>query len=431
MRTLSKFLVKKTTLEGRIVIPSSKSHTLRAILFGMLGSGGSVINRYLPSADTFAMINACKMFGGKVNIGKDHLEIEGVGGKIHHAEDVINAENSGLILRFCAAVGALSSHPIVITGDYSIRHQRPMQHLISALCQLGVSAVSTRGDGFAPVIVKGPLESGQVFIHGHDSQPVSALLIASAFAEGPIEIHVQNAGEKPWLSLTLDWFDRLGISYENRDFTHFRLLGQSRYHGFTYTVPGDFSSAAFPLATALVTGSELLLENVDMNDVQGDKELIYVLKRMGADIQIDDRNKTLVVKKGAALKGIAVDINDFIDAITILAVIACFAEGETHIYNAAVAKQKECNRIASIAAELRKMGADIHETEDGLIIRQSSLKGAEVFSHHDHRMAMSLAIAGMGAQGETVVTSFDCVKKTFPSFVEDFKRLGASIEEIT
>lgn len=427
---MSKYLIRKASLKGRTVVPPSKSHTLRALLFGSLGNGRSVIRRYLFSSDTTTMIKACESLGAKIEVQPDCLVIEGLNGKISHAEDVIDAGNSGIVLRFCAAIGALSTHPIVITGDHSIRHQRPMQALLSALCQLGASAVSMRGDGFAPVIIKGPMESGQVFINGLDSQPVSALLIAAAFAEGPIEVHVQDAGEIPWLAVTLDWFERLGIRYENKDFLHFQLFGQSRYNGFEYEVPGDFSTAAFPIAAALVTGSDIVIENIDMGDVQGDKELVNVLKMMGANIDIDHINKLLFVEKSPNLKGMAIDINNFVDAITILAVIACFAEGETHIYNALVAKQKECNRIASIATELRKMGADIHETEDGLIIKKSKLKGAEVNSYNDHRMAMSLAVAGLGAEGETVVSPCECVDKTFPDFVSDFNRLGAHIEEI-
>ena len=183
----------------------------------------------------------------------DSLVIEGLNGVIDRAEDVIHAGNSGLVLRFCCAIGALSKHPVVITGDHSIRHQRPMQPLLSALSQLGVSARSMRGDGFAPVIIEGPLRPGKASVYGEDSQPVSSLLMASAFAEGETELLIENPGEKPWVSLTLDWFDRLGIRYENHGFTHYRV-GSSRYDGFEYTVPGDFSSAAFPLAAALHHG---------------------------------------------------------------------------------------------------------------------------------------------------------------------------------
>lgn len=426
---MKKYLIRKTNLKGMIYIPPSKSHTHRAILFGALGEGKSVIHNYLPSSDSETMIEACRLLGAKLEVSPKRIDIEGINGNITSTEDVINAKNSGIVLRFCAAVGALAKKPIVITGDHSIRHHRPMRPLLDGLSQLGVSAASMRGDGYAPVIIQGPIKAGKVIIDGEDSQPVSALLIASALAEGPVEIEVRNPGEKPWVALTLDWLDRLGIPYENKDFTSYKLKGNSRYKGFEYHVPGDFSSAAFPIAAALVTRSELILNNIDMNDSQGDKELIHVLKKMGATIDIDDKKKTLHVRKGAALSGVRVDINNFVDAITILAVVACYSEGETRITNAAIAKTKECNRIHCIATELRKMGADIQETEDGLVIRKSTLKGADLHSYNDHRMVMSLAVAAMGAQGDSIIDSVECVSKTFPTFVSDFNAIGAGIEE--
>ena len=265
---------------------------------------------------------------------------------------------------------------------------------------------------------------------GLTPQPVSALLIAAAFTEGPIEIEVESAGEKPWVALTLDWLTRLGIPFENRGFDYFRLSGNVKVKGFEYSVPGDFSSAAFPIAGALITGSELTIKNIDMQDVQGDKELITVFQKMGAIIEIDEKNKVLQVRRGPPLSGTIVDINNFVDAITILSVVACYAEGETFIQNGAIAKEKECNRIGCITSELRKMGAEINETADGLLIKKSSLKGAHVHSHHDHRMAMSLAIAGLGAEGETDISSVECVSKTFPSFAQDFKNIGANLQEL-
>lgn len=149
---------------------------------------------------------------------------------------------------------------------------------------------------------------------------------------------------------------------------------------------------------------------------------------MGAKIDIDEKNKILYVKKGTKLAGIKVDINGFIDAITILAVVACFAEGQTLIYNANVAKQKECNRIECIATELKKMGADITATDDGLSIMTSSLRGGNLDSYNDHRMLMSLSVAALGAEGETTISPIECVSKTFPDFMVDFNTLGAKIE---
>lgn len=427
---MSQYQVQKASLRGEVTVPPSKSHTLRAILFGALAEGKTTIRNYLDSKDTRAMVEACRLLGASLDVHADRIDIMGVGGRIESAEDVINAGNSGIVLRFCAAVAGLAARPIVVTGDHSIRHQRPMKPLLEGLAQLGVSAVSTRGDGFAPIIIQGPLKPGKAEVLGEDSQPVSALLIASAFAQGPTEIVVPNPGEKPWVALTLDWFDRLGIAYESHEFRRYRMPGGAKVAGFDYTVPGDLSSAAFPIAAALVTGSEVILNNVDMGDSQGDKELVAVFQRMGASIEIDAQQRTLYVRPSQALHGVTVDINNFVDAITILAVVACYAEGETHIKNAAVARQKECNRIQSIATELRKMGADVVELDDGLRIRKSALTGTDVHSYHDHRMVMSLTVAALGATGTTTVDPVECVSKTFPTFLRDFNALQANIRFI-
>ncbi len=373
------------------------------------------------------MIEAFRLLGASIQKTTEKIDIEGVSGTILEATGVINAGNSGIVLRFCSAIGALSSNPIVITGDHSIQHQRPMEPLLAGLRQLGVSSTSLKGKGYAPVIIRGPMKPGRLLISGEDSQPVSALIIAAAFANGPIEINVQNPGEKPWVDLTLYWLDRLQIPYKRTEYTQYHLQGSVRYNGFDYTVPGDLSTAAFPIAAALITQSELTVHNVDLNDPQGDKKVFSVFQKMGARFEIDPVGKTLRVMKGPPLSGVDVDVNDFIDGIPILAVVACFAKGQTLLSNAAIARHKESNRLKSLAEELKKMGADIIETKDGLRIRESRLQGARLSSHNDHRMAQSLAIAGLGAQGKTTVSSIGCVAKTYPTFCQDFNSIGASI----
>lgn len=392
-----------------------------------MGRGRTIIHNYLDSPDTLAAIVALRSMGASIDIQGSSLEIDGLKGKIEQIDDVIHVGNSGILLRFLTALGSLSAQTFVITGDHSIRHHRPMSPLLEGLSQLGVSCQSMRNNGFAPVIIQGPLQSGKAYLNGEDSQPVSALLIASAFARGPIELSVQNPGEKPWVSLTLDWLKKLGISCQNHDFTSYRLEGNAHYEGFEYTVPGDFSSAAFPIGAALITQSALTLNNIDMEDVQGDKEIISVFQKMGAKFDYDQMKKKLHVKRGNNLKGIKVDINDFIDAIPLLSVVACFADGETRITNGSNARHKECDRLKCMTLELSKMGADICETEDGLKIRKSQLQGADVHSHQDHRMAMSLAVAGLGARGTTNISSVECVSKTFSHFLSDFQALGAEI----
>jgi 3-phosphoshikimate 1-carboxyvinyltransferase len=427
---MNSYSIHQSKLTGEITVPPSKSQTLRALLFAALADGKSQIYNYLHSPDTEAMIKACRLFGAKIQTSPYSIEVEGVAGKIQCTNNIIDAGNSGIVLRFCSAIGALGSIPLVVTGDHSIQHNRPMNQLISSLNQLGVLVNSIKGDGYAPIILRGPLKSGSATLSGEDSQPVSALLIASAFAEGPIELNVLNPGEKSWVALTLDWFDRLSIRYTNHQFEKFCLPGRASYAGFQYTVPGDLSSAAFPIVAALITHSEIIVRNIDMNDSQGDKEFIRVCQKMGARIDEDDVNKILYVRKGGSLKGLTLDINNFIDSIAVVAVLACFAEGETHIQNAAIARKKECNRIAVLVSELKKMGANITETQDGLIVKKSILYSSEdLYSYQDHRIAMALSVMAMGVKGHSKVSAVQCIKKTFPGFVSDFQSLGAILSE--
>lgn len=424
---MTQFVVKRSSLTGHLKIPPSKSHTLRAIVFGMMGKGKSIIRNYLHSPDTDAMVQAARCFGAKVDIHSDRLEIEGLNGQLQAAEDVIDAGNSGQVLRFIGALAALVPSYTVITGDHSIRHRRPVTPLLSALQQLGAFAESAKLNGYAPILIKGPVRPGKTRLSGEDSQPVSALLIAASFLDGESEIEVANPGEKPWIDLTLNWLDRLGIRYENDNYTRYKVFGKASIAGFEIDIPADFSSAAFPLAAALITDSEVTLHQVDMEDVQGDKKIIDALIAMGAKIAIDRTKRTLTVKKGSQLRGMRLDINDYVDALPILAVIGCFAEGTTEIVNAAIARHKESDRIHCIVSELKKMGASIEETDDGLIVHRSSLHGAYVNSAQDHRIAMALAVAALNTEGTTTIDGIACVAKTYPTFAKDFRILGAAI----
>ncbi|MCB1113275.1 MAG: 3-phosphoshikimate 1-carboxyvinyltransferase [Chlamydiia bacterium] len=424
---MSSFHVLKSSVSGSVHIPPSKSQTLRAILFAALAKGKSRVLSPLLSNDSKAMLKAVEIMGAQVKKGDEGLVIEGTGGKIGPFGDIVDVGNSGICLRFLSALFALSDFPAVITGDKSIRTQRPMGKLIRALRELGASVTCMKEEGFAPLLIQGPLRGAKATLSGEDSQPVSALLIASALKKTPTEIKVKHPGELPWIEVTLDWLHRLDVSYEREGYELYRLEGNKVFEPFDYTVPGDFSSAAFPLAAALITGSEITLENLDLSDPQGDKAILEVVQKMGAKLEIDEKNRQVKVLKGSRLKGLEIDVNAFIDAVPILAVLGCYAEGKTVLKNAKVAREKECDRLKASQTELKKMGANIRSTPDTLVIEKSELKGANVFSHHDHRMAMALAVAAMGAKGETTVESIDCVGKTYPSFKVDFIGMGAKI----
>lgn len=425
---MAKFYISPSTLQGSITIPSSKSQTLRAIFFALMGKGTSQIHKYLPSPDTYAMLKAVEMLGVKIQKTDTTLWIKGTNRKLKFPKNVIDAGNSGLVLRFIGALVSLLPTRTIITGDRSIRCLRPIQSLLSALQQLQVEAHSVYSNGFAPISVKGPLLPGSAKLCGRDSQPVSALLMTTCFLEGQSHLQVTNPGEKPWVDLTLHWLKKLGAKIEHRNHEEYWVSGKTQYEGFEYTVPGDWSSAAFPIAAALLTSSEIVLNNLDLTDHQGDKQIIYCLLSMGAHIEIDSFKKKVVIKKTKYLKGIDIDVNNFVDAIAILAVIGCFAKGKTRLYNAQIARHKESDRISAITQELKKMGANIEEQEDGLIIYPSSLKAAKLHSHKDHRIAMALSVAALVAKGTSFIDDVECIAKTYPSFIDDFRRLGAKIE---
>lgn len=426
---MQQYRVEKSQVNGNIQVTTSKSHTMRAILLASMADGVSTVRMPLPSPDTVAMVAACRAFGATIEEQSDVFTITGVNGIPRVPKQIIDVGNSGQVLRFGAALAALLKQYTVITGDESVCTIRPMNPVIDALSQLDAFAVSSKGDGHAPIIIRGPAKAGSITMEGRDSQPVSAILFLGAFLDGITTINVINAGEKPWIDLTLYWLDMLGIPYTNNNYEHYTVKGPVPYKSFDYTVPGDWSSAAFPIAAALVTNSDLTINNMDINDPQGDKAIIPILQRMGANITVDKTTKNIYVKKHTGLHGIEVDVNTVIDAVPILATIACFADSPTLITGASIARHKECDRLSTITKELTKMGAHIEEFEDGLRIHPAKLYGAATESHHDHRIAMSIAIAGFSCGGVTI-NDTACVAKSFPGFALSMKNIGANITEL-
>lgn len=424
------YLIQKSQLKGSALLPSSKSQSIRAIFFASLANGNSTITNPLNSPDIKAMVRACRELGADIQTSNHQLFIQGLGGEVKTPQGVIDAGNSGQVLRFIAPLAGLGAQTLEITGDHSICHNRPIQPLIDALPNLGVQCHSIKNNGFAPIKASGTLRAGTTTLDGQDSQPVSALIMAAPFAQGTTILKVNNPGETPWIDLTLSWLDRFNIEYDNDDYQCYSIKGRKIPEGFNYHVPGDLSSLAFPVVAALITSSDIVLHGVDLNEPQGDKAILEILKQMGAKITYCAQEKTLSVKGPQKLNGMEMDINHCIDAICILAVVGCFAQGTTVIKGAAIAKHKESNRLEAMHDQLKKMGADISIADDGLIIKESKLHGAQLASYHDHRIAMSLAIAALDADGATTIKDIDCVNKSFPDFASWMEKLGADIKVI-
>lgn len=423
-----KLVINKTDeLKGEITIPGSKSHTIRAIIFASLAEGTSKIINPLKSEDTMAAINACKALGAKIDM-KNEKEwiVEGFNLNPIIPKDVLNMVNSGTSTRLIIGIiAALCSEAITLDGDESLR-TRPMQPLLKALNNLGAEALSINNDGKCPIRIKGKMKGGKTEIDGISSQYVSSLLMACPLLENDTEINVINIHERPYIEMTLKWLDDQGIVYEkNNELTKFKIKGKQKYKSFEKKISSDWSSATFPLCAAAIIKSDVLLKGLDINDIQGDKTVIDYLKRMGADISIEENGIRI---KGKELNGCELDLNATPDALPAMSIVGCFANGTTKLYNVAQARIKETDRIKVMYEELARMGAEIKEMDDGLIIHHSNLHGEKVRSHSDHRVVMALSLAGLIAEGKTTITTVEAINVTFPNYTELMKKLGAKME---
>ncbi len=421
-----KLIVKPVRkLKGEAVIPSSKSHTIRAIIIASLAEGISKIKNPLDSADTKAAVNGCKALGAKINQeNKDEWIIEGFDGKPVEPKEKIDTLNSGTSTNLLMSVAALGNFKVIIDGDDSIR-QRTVQPLIGALNKLGAKVKSINNNGCPPIEIQGPIKGGKTEIDCKSSQYISSLLISCPLVGGDTEIILKNVCEQPYIEMTMRWLDGQGIEFTHKGFESIKIKGKQKYKSFEKTIPADWSSATFILCAAAITESDVLIKGLDINDTQGDKAVMDYLKQMGADIRVVEEG---ILVRGKTLLGQELDLNKTPDALPAISIVGCFAEGTTIIKNVAHARIKETDRINVMKEELSKMGADIQETEDGLVIKKSKLKGAKVNGHDDHRVVMALSLAGLIADGTTEIETAEAINVTFPDYVEIMKNIGANME---
>jgi 3-phosphoshikimate 1-carboxyvinyltransferase len=422
---------KSQDLHGEVRMPRSKTHSFRALILAAMADGISYIREPKLSSDWGEAVKALKMYGASIQeIEKNVFKINGVAGKLQTPNDIINVNNSGTMLFFIAGVAAACNGWSVITGDESIRNLRKIsKNLFDPLKELGVKIISTKDDGMAPLVIKGKVAGGIAHMDGIGCQPVFSVLIASAFSAKPVEIFVERPGEKSYIDLLLYWFKKTGLKFENNNYMHYKFPGNKFPKAFDETIPFEWSAPAYPLLAAVLSkNSEITVRGMENDDPYGDKKVIDILKRMGGDII--NKNGTLIARS-SKLHGIEVDMNDLPDQVPTIAIAACFAQGETTIKNALTARWKECDRIAAICTELKKMGAHIIEKEDGLVIKQDGtwkLKSGKINGYYDHRMVMAFAIAGMQITGETEITDAQMVEKSFETFIPDMINAGAKFK---
>jgi 3-phosphoshikimate 1-carboxyvinyltransferase len=432
-------------LRGSISVPGDKSITHRAIILGALADGETRVRGWVPAEVCRATLRCMRALGAGIEEHSDaHAALElvvrgrGLDGLIE-PEDVLDCAGSGTTMRLLAGLLAGQPFTSVLTGSAPLR-RRPMGRITEPLERMGAMVLGRAGGRLAPLTIRGGnLRAIEYALPVASAQVKSAILLAGLFAAGTTTVHEPGPSR--------DHTERMLRAFRLRVITEglsVRLEGGQRLlppAGGLLTVPGDFSSAAFPIVAALlVSGSDVQIRGVGLNPTR--IGLSDLLKQMGGQVDIENRMIGDDANSGepdgdlhvrhSALRGTEAAgdlIVRAIDEFPVFAVAASQAEGTTIVREAAELRVKESDRIASVARELRKMGAQIEEMDDGMVVYgPSRLTGTVVECHRDHRLAMALAVAGLVASGETVVIGAEAIGDSFPGFAETMRALGADVE---
>ena len=410
-------------LHGEFSVPGDKSISHRAVMLGALAKGETAVNNFLTSADCLATVDCFRKMGIEINVKGLRCEVRGKGLKgLTAPKKMLDVENSGTTIRLISGILAGQSFEVKITGDESIE-KRPMGRIAKPLRLMGASIEGKLANNeiFAPLkIIGGDLCPIRYELPIPSAQVKSAILLAGLFANGETTV-VEQLPSRDHTERMLEHF---GAAFRITN-NELRVTGCHEFDGAEIDIPGDISSAAFFLvAAAIVPNSQLRIMNVGLNATR--TGIIDVLHRMGASLNIpreiilSEEPRANITVKSSGLRALSLNgeiIPRIIDEIPVIAVAATQAEGVTEIRGAKELRLKESDRIKTVASELRKLGAEVEELADGLrIAGPQKLKGAVVQSWGDHRIAMSLAIAGLIAEGETIIENTECIETSFPGF---------------
>ncbi len=410
-------------LYGEMTVPGDKSVSHRAVMFGAIAEGVTVVRNFLPAADCLSTAACMRQLGADIHINGTDVTIIGHGlENLREPDHLLDCGNSGTTMRLLT--GLLSGRPFlsVLHGDESLR-QRPMARVIQPLREMGAQIWARDNDRLSPLCVRGGrLQAMKYTQKVASAQVKSALLLAGLSAEGN-QVIIEPTPSRDHTERLLPLF---GVDIES-DGTRIALGPNRRLKAAPVTVPGDISSAAYFMAMGcLIRQAEVTIKNVGVNPSR--TGIIDILHRMQANVRLDNprlESNEPVADIVAATSGLhAVEIGGdiiprLIDELPILAIMATQAQGVTTVRDAGELRVKETDRIAAMVAELRKMGAKIEATPDGFIIEgPTPLRGAPCQSYHDHRIAMSLSVAGLIATGETMIENVDCIQISFPGFFD-------------
>ncbi len=411
-------------LNAEITVPGSKYIANRALIIAALADGVSEIGNVPENEDINALINSLNEFGVKIEKKASSLVIHG--GKLSVPKKEINVQNSGTLMRFICSFSALVDGKTTVTGSERIK-ERPIDDLLKSLEDLGIKTDSNKG--FCPVTIHGgSLLGGKTRIKGDvSSQFISSILLASPYAKKSVEIEVETELlSKNYVDMTISLMEEFGVKVERHGYSSF-LVKPQKYKHKNYTISGDWSSASYFLAAAMLIPGSIKLNSMDMKSKQGEAKFPEVLVKTGGMLR---KNSTWLQLMGFNEKiPLDIDMGDMPDVVQTLAVIAAVSNGTTRIWNIKHLASKESNRIKDTAAELRKIGIKAEDKEDELIIHGGNPHGAIIDPHNDHRMAMSFAVLGLKIPGIKIQNP-ECVNKSFPGFWEKLRDIGAEIKHV-
>lgn len=425
---MRKMIKPVNCLQGEIEVPGDKSISHRALIIGAMSSGKMNISNLANGEDCLSTINCLKNLGIKIQKEKDGVMVCGQGlFGFRQPQSILNAGNSGTTMRILCGLLAGQDFDSVLSGDHSLRN-RPMKRVIEPLQKMGAEIIGRENNQTAPISISGKrLKSIEYTIPVPSAQVKTALILAGILASGKTILH-ENIPTRDHTERMLRYLG-LDIASQNGKLM---IQGLSEIKARNILVPGDISSAIYFIgAGLLIKNSHIKIRKVGLNPSR--LGALKVLRRIGAKIKIDNLREINsepvgeIEVRNSDLKGTEIlpdEIPGLIDEIPLLAVVACLAEGKTTIRGAQELRVKETDRLKAVASELKKLGADIKELSDGLEISgPAKLKGALVESFGDHRMAMSLAVAGLVALGETVIENSQAVDISFPNFFETLDHL--------
>lgn len=412
-------------LKGSVVIPPSKSLSHRSIIAAGLADGISNVDNIIQSNDIIATVNCMELINTEASYSDNKYIIKGNDGNFDViSSPIFQCNESGSTLRFMIPIGTLVNKPVEFAGKGKLT-TRPLDPFFKIFNEQNIEYSY---DDSLPLKVDGTLRPGIFNIRGDiSSQFITGLMYTLPLLAGDSIINITtNLESKGYLDLTMDVLDQFGVDIQNNDYKQFIIKGNQKYKNQDYRVEGDYSQVAFWIVAGLIGGS-ITCEDMRFDSKQGDREVLDIVKRMGAALTFSE--DAINVEKSETVATV-IDGSQCPDIIPVLTVLAAVSKGETKIINASRLRIKECDRLKAISEELNALGADITELEDGLIIRgKEKLKGGYVKGWNDHRIVMSLAVASLVCEEPVFIQGSDAITKSYPHFFEQFRELGGIVNE--